>query len=227
MTIRDSEIFQDKIEPVNKKWIQDYKGFRNTMKQYGERDTKGVEHARWIDVDPNVTNRYTAFAIVRNPWSKVVSRFLFAKQAIERGHVKESYADTRSLEHFIQGRYDWGLKPLTWYRAIRGWWPQKHHVKDNEGNVVCDILTLENLNIEAPKYLGVDSMPRARNVTSIKQDYKELFDTKTCQIFIAGGNDKAWRKLCDEVGRPELGKDPRFLTNSDRQNNKAELKAEL
>ena len=66
MTIRDSEIFQDKIEPVNKKWIQDYKGFRNTMKQYGERDTKGVEHARWIDVDPNVTNRYTAFAIVRS-----------------------------------------------------------------------------------------------------------------------------------------------------------------
>ena len=55
----------------------------------------------------------------------------------------------------------------------------------------------------------------------------DLFDTKTCQIFIAGGNDKAWRKLCDEVGRPELGKDPRFLTNSDRQNNKAELKAEL
>ena len=181
MTIRDSEIFQDKIEPVNKKWIQDYKGFRNTMKQYGERDTKGVEHARWIDVDPNVTNRYTAFAIVRNPWSKVVSRFLFAKQAIERGHVKESYADTRSLEHFIQGRYDWGLKPLTWYRAIRGWWPQKHHVKDNEGTVVCDILTLENLNIEAPKYLGVDSMPRARNVTSIKENYKDLYNAKTIQ----------------------------------------------
>ena len=55
----------------------------------------------------------------------------------------------------------------------------------------------------------------------------DLFDTKTCQIFIAGGNDRAWRKLCEEVGRPELGKDPRFLTNSDRQNNKAELKAEL
>ena len=54
MTIRDSEIFEDKIVPVNKKWIRDYKGFRHTMKQYGERDTKGVEHARWIDVDPNI-----------------------------------------------------------------------------------------------------------------------------------------------------------------------------
>jgi crotonobetainyl-CoA:carnitine CoA-transferase CaiB-like acyl-CoA transferase len=55
----------------------------------------------------------------------------------------------------------------------------------------------------------------------------DLFETKTCKIFIAGGNDRAWRKLCDEVGRPELGKDPRFLTNGDRQTNKAELKAEL
>ena len=55
----------------------------------------------------------------------------------------------------------------------------------------------------------------------------DLFETKTCKIFIAGGNDRAWRKLCDEVGRPELGEDPRFLTNGDRQKNKTELKAEL
>ena len=47
--------------------------------------------------------------------------------------------------------------------------------------MVCDILTLENLNLEAPKYLGVDTMPRARNVTSIKQDYKDLYDAKTIQ----------------------------------------------
>ena len=55
----------------------------------------------------------------------------------------------------------------------------------------------------------------------------DLFDTKTCQIFIAGGNDRAWRRLCIEVGRPELGEDPRFLTNGDRQKNKIELRNEL
>ena len=55
----------------------------------------------------------------------------------------------------------------------------------------------------------------------------DLFDTKTCQIFIAGGNDRAWKRLCEEVGKPELGDDPRFLTNADRQVNKQELKKEL
>ena len=55
----------------------------------------------------------------------------------------------------------------------------------------------------------------------------DLFETKTCKIFIAGGNDRAWRRLCDEVGRPELGQDPRFKTNGDRQKNNAALKEEL
>ena len=181
VTIRESEIFQDKIIPVNKKWISDYKGFEKTMESYEERDTKGVEHARWIDVNPAITQKYQAFAVVRNPWSKVVSRYLFAKQAIERGLVKPEYANVTSLEHFIQERYQWGLKPLTWYRAIRGWWPQKHHVKDINNKVVCDILRLEHLNEEAPRYLGIDTMPRARNVTSIKVDYKELYNPKLIQ----------------------------------------------
>ena len=130
VTIRESEIFKDKIIPVNKKWISDYKYFKETMERYGERDTKGVEHARWIDVNVAVTAEHDAFAIVRNPWSKVVGRYLFAKQAIDRGLVKPEYANVTSLEHFIEERFEWGLKPLTWYRAIRGWWPQKHHVKN-------------------------------------------------------------------------------------------------
>ena len=55
----------------------------------------------------------------------------------------------------------------------------------------------------------------------------DLFETKTCKIFIAGGNDRTWQKLCNELGRPELGQDSRFITNADRQRNKAELRTEL
>ena len=31
VTIRESDIFKDKIVPVNKKWIEDYKYFKRTM----------------------------------------------------------------------------------------------------------------------------------------------------------------------------------------------------
>ena len=55
----------------------------------------------------------------------------------------------------------------------------------------------------------------------------DLFETATCRIFVAGGNDRAWQRLCRELGREELAGDPRFATNADRQLNRDALKREL
>ena len=82
MTIRGSESFLEHIVPVQRKWIANFKDFNQTMKAYGERDVKGVEHARWRDISSHITDQHQAFAVVRNPWSKVVSRYLFAKEAV-------------------------------------------------------------------------------------------------------------------------------------------------
>jgi formyl-CoA transferase len=49
------------------------------------------------------------------------------------------------------------------------------------------------------------------------------FVTKTCEIFVAAGNDPAFRKFCDFLGIPEVAKDPRFATNGERVVNKAAL----
>jgi hypothetical protein len=182
MTIRGSEVFKDKILPVQRKWIENFKDFNNTMKEYGERDVKGVEHARWRDVSRNITDQYKAFAVVRNPWSKVVSHYLFAKEAVQRGNIDSSYADTRSLEHFLDERNKWYDKKYTWYRAIRGWHPQLHHVTDLEGNVRCDILRVEHLKEDVLKYFNMAEMPRSRNVTSIKEDYRTLYNSRTIQL---------------------------------------------
>ena len=55
----------------------------------------------------------------------------------------------------------------------------------------------------------------------------EKYKTKTCEIFIASGNNGQWKKLCEALGKAELGLDPRFLNNSDRLGNRAEMIAEL
>ena len=55
----------------------------------------------------------------------------------------------------------------------------------------------------------------------------EKYRTATCEIFVALGNDGQFRKLCDFVGRAELGRDPRFLTNADRLANRPALVAAL
>ena len=51
--------------------ISDYKRFPDTMKEYGERDTKGVEHARWRDVNPKY-----------DKWRKV---FCYHTKPLEQG----------------------------------------------------------------------------------------------------------------------------------------------
>ncbi|SIQ70854.1 MULTISPECIES: CaiB/BaiF CoA transferase family protein [Acidiphilium] len=55
----------------------------------------------------------------------------------------------------------------------------------------------------------------------------ETFPTATCDIFIAGGNDGQFRKLCAILARPDIAANPAFATNSDRLANRPALKAAL
>ena len=54
-----------------------------------------------------------------------------------------------------------------------------------------------------------------------------IFATRDGNIFAGVGNDATFRKLCNEIGKPELGTDPRFARNRDRVINRAELRVEL
>jgi len=53
----------------------------------------------------------------------------------------------------------------------------------------------------------------------------EKFRTRTCDIFIAIGNDGQFRKLCELTGQPEMAADPRFRCNADRLANRAAITA--
>ena len=52
----------------------------------------------------------------------------------------------------------------------------------------------------------------------------DKFATKTVEIFLAVGNDRAFQRLCGELEQPELAEDPRFLHNKDRLTNAAALR---
>ena len=53
------------------------------------------------------------------------------------------------------------------------------------------------------------------------------FQTRTCEIFVAAGNDPAFRKLCEFLDLPELANDARFATNGGRLGNREALTAIL
>ncbi len=55
----------------------------------------------------------------------------------------------------------------------------------------------------------------------------DLFPTAGHQLFLAVGNDRQFRRLCDELNQPEIADDPRFATNTDRLSHQDELRAAL
>lgn len=54
-----------------------------------------------------------------------------------------------------------------------------------------------------------------------------IFAARDGKIFTGVGNDGTFRKLCREIGKPELADDPRFARNRDRVANRAALRVEL
>ena len=51
----------------------------------------------------------------------------------------------------------------------------------------------------------------------------DKYPTKTCEIFIASGNNGQFRKLCELIGKPEMADDPRFANNGARNENRVAL----
>lgn len=50
-----------------------------------------------------------------------------------------------------------------------------------------------------------------------------MFPTRTVPVMIGAGNNRAFRKVAEVLGRPELADDPRFKSNGDRLQNREAL----
>src|ERR1700712_1369708 len=55
----------------------------------------------------------------------------------------------------------------------------------------------------------------------------DKYPTRTCEIFIASGNNGQFRKLCELLGMAEMADDPRFASNGHRMENRVAMTALL
>ena len=182
MTIRRSPQLKPLITlslPINHISPEYTLNLKKTMKRDGEHP--GPHHARWRDLKDSIRKNGTCFAIVRNPWSKVVSRYTFSELAHKNGskYAPESF----SFEEFLEQRHVFSGKEFYWHRAIKGWYQQKDHVTDIDGNLKVDILRLEHLNEDVSKYFNINFSDRQRNISNInKIDYRSFYNDTTKQI---------------------------------------------
>ncbi|MCL2658857.1 MAG: CoA transferase [Betaproteobacteria bacterium] len=78
-----------------------------------------------------------------------------------------------------------------------------------------------------PNYLWSGKEPARTGNSHPNITPYDAFDTATCQIYIAVGNDRQFATLCARLDSPALATDPRFRGNVDRIAHREELKAEL
>lgn len=180
MTLRYSELIRPKIElahagnHVNEKYTRE---LNEKMISIGHKNP-GNEHARYRDIKKKLRNSMIFFAIVRNPWARVVSRYKFAEKTRE-----ESF----SFEAFLEERHQWADQKYLWHRAIKSWYPAWDYVTDEKGILCCDILRFDKYEEDVMAYFNVPYMTRPRNVTNIlkgsnHEHYKSLYDKNSIQI---------------------------------------------
>lgn len=183
MAIRQAPQLEGKLVLANRRRLKS-KAYADGVKRHMQKKggQPGYEHARYCDVDISVRKATRAFAIVRNPWSRTVSRFKFALQTRSNGAGNETY-DRSTFERFLEERHTWGGEDYFWHRAIRGWYPQVDYLVDEENSISIDVLRQEYLTQEMGRYLSLESELKPRNVSKVAgSDYRDLYTDKTIQI---------------------------------------------
>ena len=179
--------------------------FEKKMRSMG-RPNQPYEHARWRDLSRDLTMWHDAFAIVRNPWSRVVSRYTFAVRndndwdsVVVNG--KKTGGRNMTFDEFLEQRFQYDEKigcgmndDFTWHLAIRGWWNAYDYVSDNRGKVRCDIMRFEHYAQDVNRYFNFAETPiDIRNVSQGKKsedmksianrkDYKDFYNEKQIGI---------------------------------------------
>jgi formyl-CoA transferase len=83
------------------------------------------------------------------------------------------------------------------------------------------------LHPQAANFFLNDRRPKATGNPHPNISPYSKYRTRTCEIFVAVGNEPTFRRFCDFLGLPGLPGDERFRTNALRVTNRAELDAIL
>lgn len=97
-------------------------------------------------------------------------------------------------------------------------------MKVDVGMLDCQVALLENA---LARYFATDTVPGPLGARHPSISPFEAYATADGHIIVAAGNDSLFEKLSASVGKPELAKDARFLTNDLRCRNVDALKVEL
>ena len=137
-------------------------------------------HYRWRDVPRDIRYIYQSFAVIRNPWARMVSRYVMG---IPTSDTNDHGVKWNTFEEFLETRYVWKVDIHSVVDPIRSWSTQYDYVCDESGIVRCDILRLEHIDYELVSYLQLNTPYIVReNVGDYTRNYQDYYNEQTIQI---------------------------------------------
>ena len=154
MTIRHSPMLKNRmiVSSANTHKSAEYtSSLLLKMKETG--DHPGIEHARWRDINPAITEKYQSFAMIRNPWDRFVSNYEFdirnegvTLNNSNKYEDKKNISFTSYLNYFINLYYQNGY----------GYWLK---TPNNKMDYVCK---LESLDVDFAYVCGRLNIPNIK-----------------------------------------------------------------
>lgn len=149
-------------------------------------------HHNWNKYSNQITNKwksYTTFSVVRNPWDRVVSNYVYARKEESYWHNAINPEKSEMGKHFD---YD-TLKSKSFSEAVeiidelehQGWRPQYPYICDGDLNIKVDyVIKMEKLDegmkeMFEEENIDVEYEMSEKNVTRGNRNCENWYDEKT------------------------------------------------
>lgn len=138
-------------------------------------------HYRYIDIVDQFGRDMRYFAIVRNPWSRTVSRYLFARQRCATWPAddpRRMYMSTATFSDFVRDARIFEIPKhpgMPWMGPTTSWFDQLEWMRDERGRVMCDAVRFEHLDDDLSAYFGHQIRVPEKNRTGQSIDYRRMY----------------------------------------------------
>lgn len=138
-------------------------------------------HYRYIDVIDDADKPLNYFSLVRNPWARTASRYIFGRQNAAKwkpDDPRRVYILQASFEDFVRDQKIFTIPrhpEQPWMGPLSSWFNQLEWLRDKNGQPACDCLRLEYADKDLSAYFGEKIVLPRKNVSREKYSYQAMY----------------------------------------------------
>jgi len=146
-------------------------------------------HHRYVDIAGRIGRDLQYFSVIRNPWSRTASRYVFGKNNARKwpdSDPRKQYLTNATFRDYVTEQR---ILPIPehpnapWMGPLSSWFNQIEWIRDEAGNVVCDCLRLETIDSDISAYFGRKlSIPHRESTRTATYDYRKMYTDDLAEI---------------------------------------------